>query len=265
MRGESLDERSKKEEKRNRNISLVTPASSSQDHDMFIKLTKTQENTLTTTPQRTPCDKSSHEEDQRVAGITRGGGADEEKGWPNVHRPSAWMDSPGGHDSALTAACSTASSQDDDSKGTKTRCTSVMTQKPQTASPVVNEKTGNTENPNAECAGPMRSVDSSHEPPAKLALEVPVERRVSEASREVEDGLGEDSDEEHQPWIADEPPGEPRVKSGGPIDVEVEPGSEIAVEQNGSTAHTDMDTTADGRAEEAHPDVEDETERLTTH
>ena len=51
-----------------------------------------------------------------------------------------------------------------------------------------------------------------------------VETMASEAPRGVEDGRGEGGDEKRRPWIADEPPGKPRVESGGPTDVEVEPG-----------------------------------------
>ena len=246
-------------------VSLATPASSPQDQNKFVKLTKTRENALTTTPQRTPCDKSSHGEDQRAAGITRGGGADEEKGRASVDRPSAWTDSPRRRDGALTAARSTASSQDDDGKGTKTRRTSVVTQKPQTASPVVDEKTGDAENPNAERAGPTRSADSSHEPPARPALEVPVERRVSEVSREVEDGPGKDGDEERRPRRPDEPPGEPQVESAGPTEVEVEPGGETGkVKHNRCAARESADAYVDGEVAWACRDAEVEVESVET-
>ena len=250
-------------------ISLATPVSSPQDHDTFVKLTKTREIASTTTPQRTPCDKSSHREDQRAAGITRGGGADEEKGRASVDRPSAWTNSPRRRDGALTAARSTVSSQDDDGKGTKTHRTSVVTQKPQTASPAVDEKTGDAENPNAECAGPTRSADSSHEPPVKPPLEeqggeLRVKTRVSEVSREVEDGPGEDSDEEYRSQKPDEPTSELRVESGGPTDVEVKPGGETDVERNRGAGHEVADAVADGGAEEALQEVQDEVERSTT-
>ena len=75
---------------------------------------------------------------------------------------------------------------------------------------------------------------------------------------------GEDGDEQHRPRRPDEPPSKPQAEPEGPTDVEVEPGGDIIVELNGSAAHKDADAAADGGAEEAHPDMQDEAERLTT-
>ena len=59
-------------------VGLATPASSPQDNQTFVKLTKPHENVLTTMLQRAPCDERSHGEDQSMAGIEQGGGVDEE-------------------------------------------------------------------------------------------------------------------------------------------------------------------------------------------
>ena len=130
-----------------------------------------------------------------------------------------------------------------------------------------------------------------------------METRVSKALREVEDGPGEDGDEERRPRRPDEPPGEPQVESAGPTDVEVEPGGETGevecnkcaarenadadvdgevawacrdadvevepggetdVERNRGAAHEDAATAGDGSAEETHRDVQAEAERSTT-
>jgi hypothetical protein len=61
-------------------ISLVTLASSPRMHHTFVKPTETPETASTATPQRIPHDNGSHGEDQSVAGIKQGGGADEELG-----------------------------------------------------------------------------------------------------------------------------------------------------------------------------------------
>ena len=61
-------------------VGLVTPASSPQDNQTFVKLNKPHKNALTTMLQRMPCDERSHGEDQSTAGIERAGGADEEPG-----------------------------------------------------------------------------------------------------------------------------------------------------------------------------------------
>ena len=50
-------------------VGLATPVSSPQDHQTFVKPTKPHKNALTTMPQRTPCDRRSHGEDQSAAGI----------------------------------------------------------------------------------------------------------------------------------------------------------------------------------------------------
>ena len=193
----------------------------------------------------------------------KGGEMDEEKGRASVDRPSARTDSPRGRDGALTAARNTASSQDDDSKGVKTRRMSVMTQNPQTASPVVDEKTGDAENPNAERPGPTRSADSPHEPPVKPALEVPVERRVSKASREVEDGPDDGDDEERRPGVPT--PDEPYGKARDPEGVQVEPGGETGeVERNRCATHESADAEVAGEVAGTHRDVQVEVDSART-
>ena len=91
-----------------------------------------------------------------------------------------------------------------------------------------------------------------------------VETRALRALREVEEDLGKDSDEQRRPQRPDKPPGEPRVESGGPIDVQVEPGGKTDVKRNGSAAHKDADAVADGRAVEALWEAQAEAESAET-
>ena len=64
--------------------------------------------------------------------------------------------------------------------------------------------------------------------------------------------------------MPDEPPNEPQVELRDPTGIQVEPGGETSVEQDGSVAHEDADARADGMAEEANGGVQDEAERLAT-
>ena len=87
-----------------------------------------------------------------------------------------------------------------------------------------------------------------------------VEKRVSGASRGVQEDLGVDGDEERRPGWPDEPPDKPYGAPRDPDRVQAEPGGKTAVEQDGSAAHEDADATIDGRAEEAHSTVQVEGE-----
>ena len=88
-----------------------------------------------------------------------------------------------------------------------------------------------------------------------------METRVSKALREVEDGPGEDGDEERRPRRPDEPPGEPQVESAGPTDVEVEPGGETGeVECNRCAARENADADVDGEVAWACRDADVEVE-----
>ena len=87
-----------------------------------------------------------------------------------------------------------------------------------------------------------------------------VEMRVSRvlgASRGSAQGTGDDGIETHRVMKF----GEAQVESRDPTGVQIEPGGEISVERDGSTAHEDADTTVDGRAEEGHGVVQVEGER----
>ena len=71
-----------------------------------------------------------------------------------------------------------------------------------------------------------------------------VETSVLQASRSVQEGPGDGDDEEGRPGVPDEP------------------SSETDVEQNRGAAHEVADAVADGREEEAHPDVQVEVESV---
>ena len=110
--------------------------------------------------------------------------------------------------------------------------------------------------------GDERRPDEPTEPPDKTEGMggQDCDTRVSEVSRGVEDGPGENIDEEHRPQRPDGAPDEAQV----PADVEFEPGGETDVKRNGSAAHEDADAAGDGSAEETHRDVQAEVGSVET-
>ena len=86
------------------------------------------------------------------------------------------------------------------------------------------------------------------------------ETGVSEVSRGVERGPGDDGDEGRQPGMSDEPPDQPYGAPRNPDRVQVEPD----VEPGGSAVHEDADARVNSMAEEAHSDVQFEAERSAT-
>ena len=83
-------------------------------------------------------------------------------------------------------------------------------------------------------------------------------------SREVEDGPGEDNDEELRPQRPDEPPGEPQVESRDCAVAQVEPDGKTVAERNGSATHEAADAADDGRAEEALREAQVDRESVET-
>ena len=87
------------------------------------------------------------------------------------------------------------------------------------------------------------------------------ELRVSRAPNDVQEGLGENIDEECRPRRPGEPPNEAR----NPTDVQVEPGGKTGeVKRNGCTAHDDADAEVDGEVADTHRDVQNEVESMET-
>lgn len=92
-----------------------------------------------------------------------------------------------------------------------------------------------------------------------------VETGASRVLREVKEDPGEDRNEQHQPWRPDEPPSDSMAESRDCTVVQVEPGGETNVEQNGGTAHKDVDAVADSREEEALQKLQVEVESVEMH
>jgi hypothetical protein len=84
--------------------------------------------------------------------------------------------------------------------------------------------------------------------------------RVVSASRSVEEGAGEDVDEERRAGRPDEPPDRPYVETREPKDVQVEPGGETEAERNGCATLESADTEIDGRVVGTCRDVQVEVE-----
>ena len=89
-----------------------------------------------------------------------------------------------------------------------------------------------------------------------------VEMVMSKVSRSVEEDPGDDGGEGSE--RPDEPPDEPRGESGGPTDVQVEPGGETKAERIECAAHEDAGAEVDGEAAETRRDAEVEVESAGT-
>ena len=95
--------------------------------------------------------------------------------------------------------------------------------------------------------------DESAEPPdnAESTRERGGVQRVEMTmSRAIKEGPGEDDEEEHRPERPDEPSNKLQVKSGGPTDVQVEPGGETKAEQIKRAAHKDVGAEVDRKVAE---------------
>ena len=90
------------------------------------------------------------------------------------------------------------------------------------------------------------------------------EMSMLKAPRVVQESPDVDGDKERRPGWPDEPPDKPYGAPRNPDSVQVEPGGETEAKRDGSAAHECADAAADGRAEEAHGDVQDKAERSAT-
>jgi hypothetical protein len=257
-------------------VSLATPASSTLPQDDTVVLTEiTPVESTTTPPVRTPHDKGSSGEGRGVAMSHEGAVGDEDD-----------------------EECRALKRVDDETSRVETSEDETTTTIPETphapqSTPLKGECTGLTSGGDSESAAcetdhpddrddakstnhsrpsedpadatgdDERRPDAPTEPP-----DMPEgtrgrgswERVEMGASREVEGGPADDGDEGRRPGRFDGPPDRPYDETRDPEGVQVEPGGETEARRNGSAAHEDADAVADGRAEEAHPDVQVEIE-----
>ena len=124
------------------------------------------------------------------------------------------------------------------------------------------ESAGGTGKNRDESCRPMKP-DVPHDEVEGARVEE-VETAVSKASRSIEDPGDDGDDDDKESERPDASPDELRGESGGPTDVQVEPGGETEAERIERAAHKDAGAEVDGEVAETRRDAEVEVESAGT-